>query len=51
MKQTVDLAIALNEAHPEALDAALHKIFASSPGEALAVFPNGAASDAEFSGG
>jgi TonB family protein len=36
MKQAVDLKVALNEAHPEALDTALHKIFASSPGEALA---------------
>lgn len=36
MNQAVDLKVALDETHPGALDAALHKIFASSPGEALA---------------
>lgn len=36
MKQEVDLKVGLNDAHPETLEAALNKIFASSPGEAIA---------------
>lgn len=34
--QEVDLRVGLNDAHPETLNAALDKIFASSPGEAVA---------------